>query len=53
MIGISQEQMLAEMCVCGHRRDEHDYDADYDEGRWRSYWGVCEVCTCKAFEEEE
>ena len=53
-----QAMHMAEKCVCGHRRDQHDFDADFDEGRWLALWGICEVSgcgegTCEKFENEE
>jgi hypothetical protein len=42
-----------DQCVCGHLRGGHEYDADFDEGSWHSYWLHCETCSCEKFEEEE
>lgn len=47
-----------DVCACGHPRIAHDYDADYDEGSWHSYWLDCSAtneggqpCACESFEE--
>jgi hypothetical protein len=40
-------------CACGHIRGMHEADADFDEGKWRGYWGQCLKCKCEKFEDRE
>lgn len=46
-----QEEIKA-CSTCGCRQEQHDFDADFEDGRWRAMWGCCNMCGCQQYTEE-
>lgn len=44
-----------DLCVCGHTREQHQADADFNGLRYVGHWGKSEVleCACELFRSKE